>query len=128
MSYSWFVRCAVVVVSAALVAGTAFVLRSMNRESDDPTKDKLEAFREEAEQAGISFRMFCLPGEQGENFKVNMYDHGCGVAVGDFSGTGRLDLVVNNFNNRAYFFRSMSREQRADWPGRTWGMLLGDLV
>jgi hypothetical protein len=28
------------------------------------------------------------------------------AATADFTGTGRLDLVVNNFNNRAYYFRN----------------------
>jgi len=28
------------------------------------------------------------------------------AAVADFNGQGRLDLVVNNFNNRAYFYRN----------------------
>ena len=27
-----------------------------------------------------------LNNEQGENFKINLYDHGCGLAVGDFDG------------------------------------------
>src|SRR5690349_12756297 len=45
-------------------------------------------FREAARASGITFRMAFLPAEQGENFKINLYDHGCGVAVGDYDGDG----------------------------------------
>ncbi|MGH7226931.1 MAG: FG-GAP repeat domain-containing protein, partial [Gemmataceae bacterium] len=37
-----------------------------------------------------------LSKEQGENFKVNLYDHGCGVAVADFDGDGRDDVYFLN--------------------------------
>jgi hypothetical protein len=33
------------------------------------------------------------------------------AAVADFTNTGRLDLVVNNFNDRAFFFRNHFRQQ-----------------
>ena len=37
-----------------------------------------------------------LPDEQGETFKINLYDHGCGVAVGDFDGDGHDDIYFVN--------------------------------
>ena len=49
-------------------------------------------FEEAAEAAGVRFRMAFLPGEQGERFKINFYDHGCGVAVADVEGDGDDDL------------------------------------
>ena len=43
-------------------------------------------FRECATEAGITWRMTFLRNEQGETFKINLYDHGSGVAIGDFDG------------------------------------------
>ncbi len=37
-----------------------------------------------------------LPKEQGEKFKINLYDHGCGVVVGDYDGDGHDDLYFLN--------------------------------
>jgi enediyne biosynthesis protein E4 len=53
-------------------------------------------FREVALASGIDFRMNFLPWEQGAEFKVNMYDHGCGVAVGDCNGDGFDDVYFCN--------------------------------
>jgi hypothetical protein len=53
-------------------------------------------FVERAKEAGIRFRMDFLPGEQGEHFKINFYDHGCGVAAGDIDGDGDDDLYFLN--------------------------------
>src|SRR5262245_27450351 len=44
-----------------------------------PTGENQAGFRESARASGITFRMAFLPAEQGANFKVNLYDHGCGV-------------------------------------------------
>src|SRR5262249_49442030 len=54
------------------------------------------AFRECATEAGLTWRMSYLPSEQGEQFKINLYDHGSGLAVGDFDGDGFDDLYLCN--------------------------------
>src|SRR5438874_11114466 len=53
-------------------------------------------FRECATEVGLDWQMHFLPNEQGENFKINLYDHGCGVAVGDFDGDGLDDIYLVN--------------------------------
>jgi enediyne biosynthesis protein E4 len=45
---------------------------------------------------GIDFKMQFLRGEQGENFKINLYDHGCGIVVGDIDADGDDDLYFLN--------------------------------
>ena len=85
MSSSLLVRCAlVVVISSAVVIGATVLVRSLSLDSADSAGDQRDAFREEAEKAGVAFRMNFLTDEQGRKFKVNLYDHGCGVAVGDY--------------------------------------------
>lgn len=53
-------------------------------------------FVERGVEAGIDFHMKFLPLEQGENFKINLYDHGCGVAVVDYDGDGDEDVYLVN--------------------------------
>lgn len=53
-------------------------------------------FRDVLSKSGIDFRMSFLPYEQGETFKVNLYDHGCGVAVADYDGDGHDDVLFLN--------------------------------
>jgi hypothetical protein len=53
-------------------------------------------FKECAPEVGINFHMAFLPGEQGEKFKINLYDHGCGVAIGDYDGDGFDDIYFVN--------------------------------
>src|SRR5262245_14711742 len=53
-------------------------------------------FQERATESGITWRMAFLAGEQGEKFKINLYDHGCGVAVGDYDGDGHDDIYFVN--------------------------------
>src|SRR5881296_3215743 len=51
-----------------------------------------KGFVEVGRAAHLSFRMHFLPGEQGEKFKINLYDHGTGVAAADVNGDGLDDL------------------------------------
>jgi hypothetical protein len=103
----------VLVVTVLGLAVAVFVLRS--KTAPDPEKPPVEAvsggvvgedrasplgrgpgFQEVASQSGINFRMHFLPNEQGETFKINLYDHGCGVAVGDYDGDGHDDIYFVN--------------------------------
>jgi hypothetical protein len=66
--------------------------------------DRPAGFRERALEAGLSFRMNLLPDEQGADYKINPYDHGSGLAVGDYDGDGRDDIYfVNQLGPNALF-------------------------
>lgn len=85
-------KTAIVVVLLLGLGGAGWFLWS--RRGDEPEKD--EFFREAAAESGITFRMQYLPDEQGEKFKVNLYDHGCGVAIADYDGDGFDDIYLVN--------------------------------
>jgi hypothetical protein len=53
-------------------------------------------FEECAEKVGLRFRTTFLRDEQGEKFRINIYDHGSGLAVGDFDGDGHDDIYLLN--------------------------------
>src|SRR5215470_5104217 len=76
-----------------LFGGWIVFLRSDQRES---ARGSVGGFQERGLQAGITFRMAFLPGEQGQKFKINLYDHGCGVAVGDYNSDGFDDIYFVN--------------------------------
>jgi len=86
----------------ALMAITATVRRMRDVEGPEdinvaPASSSSDAlFRDVAKEAGLDFQMKFLPGEQGETFKINLYDHGCGVAVGDYNGDGHDDIYFLN--------------------------------
>src|SRR5579884_3806119 len=84
--------CAAGVVGAALVGWFAY------RRTDDsrPGPSASLPFRECAAECGLTWQMHFLPNEQGETFKINLYDHGSGVAVGDFDGDGFDDIYFVN--------------------------------
>src|SRR5438552_11807006 len=67
-------------------------------------QDHPPGFLERARESGITFRMNFLPSEQGARFKPNLYDHGSGVAVGDFDGDGFDDIYfVNQLGKNALY-------------------------
>lgn len=81
---------------AALVVIALAVFFSQRRRALEPEPVHVPGFREEAVASGIDFQMGFLPNEQGETFRVNLYDHGCGAAVADYDDDGHDDLLLLN--------------------------------
>jgi enediyne biosynthesis protein E4 len=71
-------------------------------------------FEECAESAGLNFHMAYLPGEQGENFRINLYDHGTAVAAADVDGDGRDDVFFCNQLGPCALFRNLGDFRFAD--------------
>src|SRR3954470_7007301 len=92
----------------------------------DRPEDEL-SFQEEAEKSGITFKMLFLPEEQGENFKTNLYDHGSGVAVGDFDGDGHDDIYFVNQLGRNVLYRNKGDGTFEDVTAKA-GVGLGDRI
>jgi hypothetical protein len=85
---------AVAVVVAGLIAGYVLLGRNTGHAPVAPTG--ASGFQERAREAGIAFRMHFLPKEQGEPFHINLYDHGSGLAVGDYDNDGHEDVYFLN--------------------------------
>jgi hypothetical protein len=77
-------------------AALLLLLAAWDAGGDEGAGGSSVGFVDRAEEAGIAFKMSFLPGEQGEEFKINLYDHGAGVAAGDFDGDGDDDLYFLN--------------------------------
>jgi hypothetical protein len=85
-------------------------------------------FEERAQAAGITFRMNNLAGEQGgERFRINLYDHGSGLAVGDYDGDGRDDIYFLNQHGTNALYRNLGNGSFADVSAKA-GVALGDRV
>ncbi len=96
--------------------------------SQDGSPGEIPAlFEEGALAAGIDFRMTYLPTEQGEHFKTNVYDHGCGVAVGDYDGDGHEDVYLLNQLGSNGLYRNKGDGTFEDVTERA-GVGLGDRV
>src|SRR5207302_6976113 len=76
----------------------------------------------------IPYDMDFLPSEQGVlPFKINLYDHGCGVAVGDFDGDGLDDLFFVNQLGRCALYRNKGDGTFEDVTEKA-GVGLGDRI
>jgi hypothetical protein len=111
----------------ALALGVLGAAWLSNRRDSPLPEPQAGKFRDEAQQAGITFRMRFLPGEQGEAFKINLYDHGCGVAVGDFDGDGHDDVYFCNQLGPNALYRNKGDGTFEDVTERA-GVALGDRV
>src|SRR5262249_7965623 len=78
----------------AIAIGGWFAFRTPK--APPPTSSGPILFQECAAEVGLTWQMRFLPNEQGETFKINLYDHGSGVAVGDFDGDGFDDIYFCN--------------------------------
>ena len=84
-------------IAVAVAGGSVGAWLSTRQPSGTPRPDPQSfPFWDAAAEAGISFQMHFLNNEQGEIFKINLYDHGCGLAVGDFDGDGFDDIYFIN--------------------------------
>jgi hypothetical protein len=68
-----------------------------------------------------------LPTEQKQNFKVNLYDHGCGVAVADYNGDGHDDIYFTNQLGANTLYRNNGDGTFTDVT-RQAGVAVGDRV
>jgi hypothetical protein len=94
---------AMLVVLGALGAGVAFTVL-FHKSQSTTGASSADGFQERGLESGITFRMAFLPGEQGRYFKINLYDHGCGVAVDDYDGDGYDDIyLVNQLGENALY-------------------------
>src|SRR5438094_8815654 len=115
---------AVLVAAAAVFFVTRTHHHSPAPENEVPSP---AGFRELARESGIQFRMKFLPGEQGENFKINLYDHGCGVAVGDYDGDGHDDVYFVNQLGPNALYRNKGDGTFVDVTDKA-GVALGDRI
>jgi hypothetical protein len=84
-------------------------------------------FRDLAPEAGISFRTRFLSTEQGKKFKVNLYDHGSGVAIADFDGDGKDDIYFVNQLGPNALYRNNGDGTFTDVTGKA-GVAVGDRI
>lgn len=88
----------------AIAAGLVVVGWSAYWNHPAPAVKPQPLFEDRAAESGITFRTNFLPGEQGEKFKINLYDHGSAVAVGDYDGDGHDDIyLVNQLGGNALY-------------------------
>jgi hypothetical protein len=92
-----------------------------------PVAKDVANFEERSSEAGITFFMNFLPNEQGEKFKINLYDHGAGVAVGDFDGDGRDDIYLVNQLGPNALYRNKGDGTFEDVTAKA-GVALGDRI
>jgi hypothetical protein len=85
-------------------------------------------FRDMAPESGIDFRMSFLDNEQGKNFKINLYDHGCGVAVADYDGDGHDDVLFLNQLGGNALYRNCGNGTFDDVTQRAGPLALADRV
>jgi hypothetical protein len=134
-SFAKEVLLALAILIPLAVAGIALWIAGRENPSEAPRIDddgQVQAFEgpgfhERARQSGLTFHMDFLPDEQGEHFKVNLYDHGCGVAVADYDGDGHDDVYFLNQLGRNALYRNKGDGTFENVTGKA-GVGVGDRV
>jgi hypothetical protein len=116
---------AVVIVVAGLTAGYVLLARNAGDKAKAPNPGS--GFQERAKEAGIAFRMNFLPKEQGEHFKINLYDHGSGLAIADYDNDGREDIYFLNQHGKNALYRNRGDGTFEDVSVKA-GVGLGDRI
>jgi enediyne biosynthesis protein E4 len=120
--------CALGVVAVSVMVWLVFRGRPQDAERGPDTAPAASGlFRECATDVGITWQMHFLPNEQGETFKINLYDHGCGLAVGDFDGDGHEDIYFCNELGPNVLYRNRGDGTFEDVTEKA-GVALGDRV
>src|SRR3954467_2972543 len=104
-----------VVLFAAVIIAVAFVGYAIIGRGRKPGP----GFEERAQQAGLAFQMHNLPNEQGARFRINLYDHGSGLAVGDYDNDGRDDIYFLNQHGPNALYRNKGDGTFEDVTART---------
>lgn len=115
---------------ALLVAAVTFYNRRPPAGTEappSPTAERPPGFRERALQSGLTFHMRFLPNEQGLKFKINLYDHGCGLAIGDYDGDGHDDLYFVNQLGPNALYRNRGDGTFVETTAAA-GVVLGDRI
>ncbi|HJT31043.1 MAG TPA: VCBS repeat-containing protein [Pirellulales bacterium] len=115
----------VLAVIAAAAASAVIVLRPWWKEV---AGDRPPGFLDKTEASGIHFQMGFLPGEQGEAFRINLYDHGSGVAVADYDGDGHDDILLLNQLGSNALFRNRGDGTFEDVTEQTGPLALADRI
>jgi hypothetical protein len=84
-------------------------------------------FQERAQAAGIAFRMSFLEKEQGERFRINLYDHGAGLAVGDYDNDAHEDVYFLNQHGSNALYRNVGNGSFVDVTAKA-GVGIGDRI
>src|SRR2546426_10655104 len=116
---------AVAVVGAGLIAGYVVLVRNRGDETRAP--NGASGFQERAQEAGIAFRMHYLPKEQGEPFHINLYDHGSGLAVGDYDNDGHEDIYFLNQLGPNALYRNVGDGSFVDVTAKA-GVAIGNRI
>jgi hypothetical protein len=116
------VTLAIALVVTALIAGYFLRVRNKGGVSHGGS-----GFQERAHEAGIAFRMNFLSREQGERFRINLYDHGSGLAVGDYDNDGHEDIYFLNEHGPNALYRNRGDGTFEDVTTKA-GVALGDRV
>ncbi len=114
-------------MTAVIVAGGCGDAASDAPDTDSPPSGAAPYFEERAAASGIDFEMEFLELEQGRNFKINLYDHGAGVAVADYDGDGHDDIFFLNQLGSNGLFRNRGDGTFENTTERAGGAGLADL-